>query len=138
MKTLARFPKSLIVLVAAFLLAWVFLSHGSYPTWDASYYYAYARSVAFDGDLKIDNDLRLSYPTATTDFVNKGLDQIRTETGRVDSPFAAGSSLLWLPSLALIRGIAAVGQWVNILPDQLSGFEWYFTFTTSAWPSAAV
>ena len=132
MKTLTRFPRPLIVIVAVFLLMWAFLSKDSYPTWDAAFYYAYARSVAFDGDLKIDNDLRLSYPTASTDFVNKGYDQIRTETGRVDSPFAIGSSLIWLPWLAFSRGIAAVGQLVNVLPEHLSGFEWYFALTTSA------
>jgi hypothetical protein len=132
MKNLARIPKPLKVIVVVFLVMWAFLSQDSYPTWDATYYYAFTRSVVFDGDLKIDNDLRFSYPTATTDFVNKGFDQIKTETGRVDSPYAIGSSLIWLPGLAFSRGIAAVGQLVDILPAHLSGFEWYFALTIAA------
>ncbi|HUS93738.1 MAG TPA: hypothetical protein VMZ24_01020 [Patescibacteria group bacterium] len=132
MKTLARFQKPQIVIVAAFLLLWALLSKESYPTWDAAYYYAYTRSVAFDGDLKIDNDLRLSYPTATADFVNKGYDRVKTETGRVESPYAIGSSLIWLPGLVFLRGAVAVGQSVNVLAGQLSGYEWYFAPTISA------
>jgi len=132
MKNLARIPKPLIVIVAVFLLMWGFLSQESYPTWDATFYYAFTRSVVFDGDLKIDNDLRLSYPTAPTIFVNKGFDQIKTETGRVESPFPIGSSLIWLPGLAFSRGIATVGQLVSVLPEHLSGFEWYFALTIAA------
>jgi len=131
MKTLARIPKPLIVLLAAFLLLWALLSKESYPTWDAAFYYSYARSIAFDGDLKIDNDLRLSYPTATADFVNKGYDRVKTETGRVESPFAIGSSLIWLPGLVFLRGTVAVGQLANILAGQMSGYEWYFAPTIS-------
>ncbi len=132
MKTLARIPKPLIVIVAAFLLLWALLSKESYPTWDAAFYYAYARSIAFDGDLKIDNDLQLAYPSATADFANKGLDQIKTETGRVKSPYAIGSSLIWLPGFVLLRAAFTVGQSLNVLTGQLSGYEWYFAPTISA------
>jgi len=116
-----------LILAIACFLQWALLFAITTPAWDATFYYAYARSVVFDGDLRIDNDLRLSYPTTAPDFAAKQLDQIKLETGRVASPFAIGSSLIWLPWLAVLRLAAGLGQAGGILPDTLTGYEWYFT-----------
>ncbi|MCI0644012.1 MAG: hypothetical protein L0346_03920 [Chloroflexi bacterium] len=115
-----------LALVAAFLLQWALLFSIRGPLWDATFYYAYARSIIFDGDLKIDNDLRLSYSTNTPAFAAKQLDQQRTATGRVPTPFATGSALLWLPWLGVLRLAAAAGQEVGLAPPQLTGYEWLF------------
>ncbi len=121
------FRKPIFILTLACLIQWALLFAITTPAWDATFYYAYARSVVFDGDLRIDNDLRLSYPTTAPDFAAKRLDQDTLETGRVASPFAIGSSLIWLPWLAVLRLAAGVGQFVGLLPQTLSGYEWYFT-----------
>ena len=121
------FQKPVFILTLACLLQWALLFAITTPAWDATFYYAYARSVVFDGDLRIDNDLRLSYPTTAPDFAAKELDQDTLETGRVASPFAIGSSLIWLPWLAVLRLMAGFGQALGLLPEILSGYEWYFT-----------
>lgn len=92
--------------------------------WDGVYYYAYARSIAFDGDLHLENDFQLAYSvTPAHDFAATGLDTIRTPTGRVNSPFAIGTGLLWLPWLALIHGLVRVAAELGIGSAPLTGFE---------------
>lgn len=103
-----RLNAHFLILLAAFLLLWLLLFSLRPPTWDAVSYYVYARSAVFDGDLHFDNDFRLSYPTATPDFVAKGYDAVLTETGYVVNLFAIGSSVLWLPWLLLLRATTAV------------------------------
>jgi hypothetical protein len=115
------------ILAVACLVQWALLFAITTPAWDATFYYAYSRSVVFDGDLRIDNDLQLSYPTTASDFAARRMDQDRLESGRVASPFAIGSSLIWLPWLAVLRLAAGLGQALGILPETLSGYEWYFT-----------
>jgi hypothetical protein len=116
-----------LALLAVFLVQWAILFGASELSWDAAHYYSYARSIVFDGDMRIDNDLRLSYATATPDFVESNFDQVKTQSDRVASPFAFGSSLLWLPWLSILRGAAAIGQATGQLPDTFTGYEWYFT-----------
>jgi hypothetical protein len=115
------------LLLAICLVQWAILFSPEGPSWDAAVYYAYARSMVFDQDLQIANDLRLSYPTASQDFAAARLDLETTGTGRVASPFAIGSSLLWAPWLAILRGLAGLGQLAGLLPASLTGYEWYFT-----------
>jgi hypothetical protein len=115
------------ILAAVCLIQWALLFAVTTPAWDAAFYYAYARSIVFDGDLRIDNDLQLSYPTTAPDFAAKRLDQERSETGRVVTHFAIGSGLIWLPWLAVLRLGAAAGQTAGFLPPTLTGYEWYFT-----------
>jgi len=119
--------KAAVVIILACLLQWALLLWDRNPTWDAAFYYAQARSIVFDQDLRIDNDLLLSYPTASEDFVLRRFDRVQTATGRVDTPFAIGSSLLWTPWLATLRVTASLGQAIGYLPKQLSGYEWFFT-----------
>ncbi len=119
--------KAAVIIILVCLLQWALLLWDRNPTWDAAFYYANARSIVFDNDLQIDNDLLLSYPTASEDFVLRRFDKIQTATGRVDTPFAIGSSLLWVPWLATLRVTASLGQALTFLPRQLSGYEWHFT-----------
>lgn len=114
----------LFVLAGVFLLQWALLMTPAGPTWDAAFYYAYTRSVIFDFDLEIENDLELGYPTASRDFANKQLDEVKTETGRVASPFAIGTSILWLPIYGLLRLFS--------LFQTPTGYEWFFSYSTAA------
>jgi hypothetical protein len=115
----------------AFLLLYALLFAVRTPAWDAAFYYAYARSAAFDGDLRLENDLRLSYATAPADFVARRADELRTPTGRVISPYAIGSGLLWLPALLILRAAAGAGQLFG-LTDAAGGYGWYFAGTIAA------
>lgn len=116
-----------IILLVVLLGQWFILFSSAGPAWDGIYYYSYARSIVFDGDMHIGNDLRLSYATAPIDFANAAPDQLLTATGRTASPFALGSALVWVPWLAILRGLAGLGQLAGLLPDSLTGYEWYFT-----------
>ncbi|MGD2079224.1 MAG: hypothetical protein PVH18_12630 [Chloroflexota bacterium] len=127
LKETMRRHRAPLILLLLMLFQWAVLFSPNGPSWDATLYYAYARSVVFDGDLRIDNDLQLSYPTAAPEFAAARMDLEKTETGRVASPFAIGSSLLWLPWLAILRGLTGLGQLAGIVPQPLSGYEWYFT-----------
>ena len=120
MKAAKRYLKPSIILATVCLIQWAILFQDINPTWDAAFYYSYARSLIFDGDLRIADDLVLSYPTASNDFVNKGMDQVRTATGRVSTPFAIGSALLWLPWLVVLRIIYFIGQsLVLVIPAKI-------------------
>ena len=92
------------------------------PSWDAAFYYSFARSLAFDQDLKLENDLLLSYERAGPDFVSKEPHAEKTSTGRVKVLFALGSGLLWLPLLAVLRLLALLAG-----VHGTTGYEWYFT-----------
>lgn len=109
------------ILIGGFLLQWALLMNIAGPTWDATFYYAYGRSLLFDQDLSLVNDLLLSYPTASPDFVARALHTNLTQTGSVYAPFAIGSGFLWLPLMATIRLAATIIG----LPAS-TGFEWYF------------
>lgn len=104
-----------------FSLQWLLLASIKGPTWDAAFYYVLARSPIFDGDLKLQNDLLLSYNTASPDFVAKNYHESLTGTGRVASPYAIGTPILWLPIMALLRLF-------TLFPSNAvaTGFEWPF------------
>lgn len=92
--------------------------------WDGAFYYAATRSIVFDGDLRLANDLRLSYAvTPAQDFARQGFDERLTPTGRVDSPFSIGVSLLWLPWFALIAGLMRLASLAGLAPASLTGYE---------------
>lgn len=88
------------------------------PTWDAAFYYSYARSLVFDQDVALENDLILSYPSASDDFVANEPHTKQTVTGHVYAPFAIGSGLFWLPFLAFLRLVALAAGFAIT-----SGFE---------------
>ena len=91
------------------------------PSWDAAFYYSFGRSLAFDQDLKVENDLILSYERAAPDFAAKGMHAEKTSTGRVSVPFALGSGLLWLPLMAVLRLVVWLAG-----AHAVTGYEWYF------------
>ncbi|MGH2538317.1 MAG: hypothetical protein ACRDHL_13050 [Candidatus Promineifilaceae bacterium] len=114
------------LLIVGLLAQWSLLFIVRTPAWDATFYYAYARSLVFDRDLAIGNDLRLSYATTSPDFASNRYDLDLTPTGWVTTPFALGSGLLWLPWLALLRAAAVPLQAAGRLPAALTGYEPYF------------
>ncbi len=124
--------KPALIIGLAWLVQWALLFWDVNPTWDAAFYYAYAHSIVFDHDLRIENNLQLSYSTASPDFANKRLDEVRTETGRVVTPFPIGSALIWLPWLAILRLIAGTGQQIGLFSAQFTGYEWFFTMSVAA------
>ncbi len=126
MKAAKRYLKPSLILAVICLFQWAILFQDLNPTWDAAFYYSYARSLVFDGDLRIADDLVLSYPTASADFVSKAMDQVQTATGRVSSPFAIGSAILWLPLLVILRIVFFIAQSLGLGISELTGYEWFF------------
>ncbi len=136
MKAAGRYLKPSLILAAICLFQWAILFQDINPTWDATFYYSYARSLLFDGDLQIANDLVLSYPTASEDFVERGMEQDLTSTGRVNSPFAVGSGLVWLPWLIILRIVYFFGQSFGPGINGLTGYEWFFTISIGLFSAA--
>jgi hypothetical protein len=102
-------------------------------SWDGVFYYAYARSALFDGDLNLGNDLVLSYKvTPGTDFAAQRFEEHRTATGRVANEFAVGTSLLWLPWLAVIYAFVRLASLIGLGPAAVTGYEWCFTWGMAA------
>lgn len=120
------------ILLALFLLQCLLLLTAETPNWDAAFYYVYARSAAFDGDLELAEDLRLSYPTAGAQFAAKQVDAILTGTGRVVSVYAIGSSIIWLPMLALLRLVLAVPAGLGWISQMNTGYEGAYVGAISA------
>ena len=118
------------VLVALIFLAqWLVLFSPHVPEWDAAYYYAFARSFVFDQDLNLENDLMTAYPYVGPHFQASRLDRMeqqRTITGRVDAPFAIGSSLLWAGWLA---GVRFLMPWLLDPATAITGYEGPFIVT---------
>lgn len=115
----------LLLLFAQFLAS--FNPHAL--AWDGVFYYIYTRSTICDGDLKLDNDLALSYEaTSSRDFAAKHFEKNLTPTGRVANPFAVGTSLLWLPWFAFIYGLTRLAGVVGLGPNTLTCYEWPFVW----------
>ena len=119
-------PRPFIILGFLFFIQWLLLFNAQQGIWDGSFYYAFARSIAFDGDLQISNDLVLSYPTAPSVIVEKDFHLDLTETGRVHSPFAIGSSFIWAIWLGILRAGNALVQLFGLGWKNATGYEWVF------------
>lgn len=118
----------LLAIGGLFLLQWLLLFSPNPGVWDGAFYYAYARSPIFDLDLHLANDLILAHPYSTPDFVDKHMERdLVADTGRVASPFALGSSLLWIPWLTIAR-LATFSQ-------EVTGYEWWFVGPTAVFSS---
>lgn len=121
-------------LLALFIVQFALLFSPEALAWDGAFYYATARSIFFDHDLDLGNDLILSYDvTPSPDFAAERFDQTLTPTGRVASPFAIGASLLWLPWFTLIYVVIRLASLFGLGPSTLTGYEWPFV-----WGSAVV
>ncbi len=114
-------------LITLFVVQWVLLFTRVAPNWDGAFYYAYARSLVFDGDWHLANDLVLAYPTSGQDFANKRYDLLLTATGYVQNPFAPGTALLWTPWLAAVRLLVTFLGW-----PEPTAYEWPFTLGAAA------
>lgn len=125
------FRYSFFLLAFVFLGQWLLLFSASVPEWDAAYYYAYARSLAFDQDVDLENDLLAAYPFVGHHYQASRLDRIeeqRTVTGQVDAPFAVGTGMLWSGWLWLLRPLAPLLLESSSL---LTGYEWPFVLTVA-------
>lgn len=128
---LQQFSFAASAIAGVFFIQWICLFNGHSGVWDGAFYYAYGRSLAFDGDLDLVNDFILSYPTGSPDYVSKQFHLDLTPQGRVHNPFAVGSGLLWLPFLLVIRLVALV----FVPAEVLTGYEWFFIGPTAAFSS---
>lgn len=124
-----RWPWLMPVLVVGgvFGVLWVLLFTRVAPNWDGAFYYAYARSLVFDGDWQLANDLQLSYPTSGEPFASKRYDLLLTATGYIQNPFAPGMTLLWSPWLATLRALTPLFGW-----PAPTAYEWPFTLGAAA------
>ncbi len=108
----------LSALLCVGVLQWASFFQSEVFTWDAAFYLAAARSLVFDHDLRLSNDLALSYRTASPDFEAKEYHNQFIHQDRVYNPFAIGTSFAWVPWFRMVKlGYDIVGL-------QTDGFEW--------------
>ena len=112
------------VLLLLFVLQFAVSFDPSKLAWDGTFYYAFTRSLILDGDLRLRNDLLLSYEvTPSAEFVDQQFENKLTPTGRVDNPFAIGTALLWAPWFAAIYGLARLAGSLGLYTGALTGYE---------------
>ncbi|MCO5196121.1 MAG: hypothetical protein M9941_13115 [Anaerolineae bacterium] len=108
-----------LLIGGVFLLQAILLYYPKAPTWDAAFYYSYARSLVFDGDINLVNDIVLAYPTGGEHFTSKQFHTDLTTTGHLQNTFALGAALFWVPWLALARS----AELFLVDPGSLTGYE---------------
>jgi hypothetical protein len=124
--------KPIRICILLFLLQFLLTFRAGELAWDGAFYYGTARSLLFDGDLHLANDLALSYAThPNPDFEAAHFEAQRTATGHVRNPFAIGAALLWLPWLALVRVPAEVAGLAGLGPHILTGYEPIFVWSAA-------
>lgn len=101
--------------LAAYLVALIFFPrpHGRILDGDAIQYYAYLRSVLFDGDLDFRNDYAVLYRPARAGSEDNVWLTARTPTGRAPNMMAIGPALLWAPFVLLTVLVAALLNWLG-------------------------
>ena len=75
---------------------------------DAIQYYAYLRSLTFDGDVDFANDYRLLYETDGPDASTNTWLTSETPTGRAPNMMSIGPAILWAPAFLLVGGVVAL------------------------------
>jgi hypothetical protein len=95
-----------------------------YHGWDAQFYYALARSIAFDRDVDISNDLVLTPWANPFDPDKDGSfrEVPRRPNGRMQSKYPIGMSLVEAPWLALGSGVRAIAEAVGVKFRHAPGF----------------
>lgn len=87
-----------------------------------------ARSLVFDGDVNLDDDLRR---------FGDPFESQRTSTGYRRNTHAIGTALVWAPALALAQGLAAMGHLFGA-DVELHGYTpWHLKVTLLVTPLAA-
>lgn len=121
------------VIAALFVAQFLVAFRPDALAWDGVFYYANTRSIALDGDLWLANDIALSYETTPSkDFAAQRFDLEKTATGRVASPFAIGTSLLWLPWYLATRAAVSMAGFIGLGLPLVSGYEWPFTWVIAS------
>ena len=75
---------------------------------DAIQYYAYLRSLTFDGDVDFANDYRLLFETDGPDASANVWLTTETPTGRAPNMMSIGPAILWAPAFLLVGGVVAL------------------------------
>jgi len=120
-----------VLSVAAYLVAHTLFPrpHGRILDGDAIQYYAYLRSLVFDGDVDFRNEYAHLYRSAREVEASDNVWlTARTPTGRAPNMMAIGPALLWSPlflaTIALVSGLRLAGASVPLdgfaAPFQLS------------------
>lgn len=95
---------------------------------DGVFYYSWLRSAIFDHDFDFYNELKYfsDYDVGSRAILH---DQLKTYIGKVPSPYAYGTALLWLPLFV----IASLLSFIFNLP--LNGYSWFYVFfvNLSSW-----
>lgn len=89
-------------------------------------YYAYARSLLIDGDLRFENEYlaaNASFVRGVTDASGRIRPELYTSTGYVANHFTVGPALLWAPALIVTHGLA-LGARALGAPVPADGFSW--------------
>lgn len=123
--------RAFVLFAIVFLAQWLLLFSAHVPEWDGAYYYAMARSLAFDQDLHLENDLTAAYPYVNDQYRASHLDRLderRTVTGRIDVPFAVGVSILWSGVLVVMRPLLPLFIETT---GPVTGYEWPFIVTVA-------
>ncbi|HEY6877166.1 MAG TPA: interleukin-like EMT inducer domain-containing protein [Polyangiales bacterium] len=91
---------------------------------DGIYYYAYLRSLGFDGDLDLANDYQL--------LGNPWHSPINASTHKFENMFGIGPALLWSPAFAVARA------WLASPDGMAEGFQRWVFFASCLYGLAAV
>ena len=91
-------------LLSSLILTAVYLKVFKGIQGDAFYYYSYAVSILWDGDLDLRNQFDHPLPGFSEQTVTGGNYFIDAKTGRAFSLFNIGTGLLMLPALGLAKG----------------------------------
>lgn len=101
---------------------------------DGRYYYVYLRSLAFDHDLRFENDYKL--------LGNPFEFKKSKKTGRYTNKFTIGPALYWGPFLALAHGTYALTNalhWTDVRLDGTdAGYQRVVFFGSLFWGAAAL
>lgn len=116
--------RTIAVIGAAFAVAYLAAmtmfprAHGRIIDGDGIQYYAYLRSLVFDGDVNFINDYQLLYGDDEASVWTSA----RTVTGHAVNLMSIGPALLWLPAFLLVCAVAWVGNLVGA-PIALDGIS---------------
>jgi hypothetical protein len=110
--------RAIAVLLAIFLLT-MLTSFFPHIEADGIEYYAYIRSLAFDGDLHFSNELSINTPFPHVPY---GLGAKKTPTGYEPNFASVGPAIVWTPFFA-VGHLLALGGHALGLPWTLDGYS---------------